>query len=532
LSTTVAGVVEPAALEQTGDKGLKTGALGFVSSVVIGISSTAPAYSLAATLGFVVVAVGLQAPIIMILAFVPMLLIAIAYQELNRVEPDCGTTFTWGAKAFGPATGWMGGWGIIAADVIVMANLAQIAGQYGFSLVGAHGLVTDTFWTTFAGVTWIAVMTAICYLGIEISARLQYGLLAIEAVMLVLLSVVALVKVWSGNGVSVSIHPAWSWFNPLQIHSFGALTTGMLLAVFIYWGWDTAVSVNEETKDRDKTPGRAAVTSTFLLLGIYALVTVATLAFAGVGDKGIGLANADNSGDVLSVLGKSIFGNAGIGSALTKLLVLMVLTSATASTLTTILPTARTGLSMASYRALPKKFSRVHQRYLTPTWATAGMGLVSIAFYVALTLLSKNVLKDTIASVGLLIAFYYGLTGFVCVWYFRHHLTRSWRDFLLKGLAPFTGGAILAAFFVKAVIDYSKPSFGSSSWHLPFPPHWHLGGVVLTGVGALVLGVVLMVIYRFVAPAYFKGEVLARTTPDAAAGGGAAAAASGPVGAP
>ena len=38
------------------EKGLKTGALGLISSVVIGVASTAPAYSLAATLGFVVVA--------------------------------------------------------------------------------------------------------------------------------------------------------------------------------------------------------------------------------------------------------------------------------------------------------------------------------------------------------------------------------------------------------------------------------------------------------------------------------------------
>src|SRR3712207_3132435 len=107
------------------DKGLKRGALGLVSSIVLGVSSTAPAYALAATLGFVVIAVGVKAPAIMLLAFVPMWLIAVAYAELNQREPDCGTTFTWAARAFGPRTGWMGGWGIIAADVIVMANLAQ-----------------------------------------------------------------------------------------------------------------------------------------------------------------------------------------------------------------------------------------------------------------------------------------------------------------------------------------------------------------------------------------------------------------------
>ena len=134
----------------------------------------------------------------------------------------------------------------------------------------------------------------------------------------------------------------------------------MLVAIFIYWGWDTAVSVNEETRDKSRAPGTAAVTSTFVLLVVYVLVTVAAQAYAGVGTKGIGLENPDNSGDVLSVLGGSVFGTNGFGWFLAKLLVLMVLSSAAASTLTTILPTARTTLSMAAYRSIPAKFARIH----------------------------------------------------------------------------------------------------------------------------------------------------------------------------
>src|SRR2546422_11321236 len=84
-------------------KGLKTGALGFVSSVVIGVASTAPGYSLAASLGLVIAAVGLQAPAIMWIAFIPMLLVATAYYCMNRVDPDCGTTFSWASRALGPA---------------------------------------------------------------------------------------------------------------------------------------------------------------------------------------------------------------------------------------------------------------------------------------------------------------------------------------------------------------------------------------------------------------------------------------------
>ena len=184
-----------------GDKGLKGGALGLFSSVVVGVASTAPAYSLAATLGFVVIAInGLQAPIITILAFIPMLFISYAYKELNYADPDCGTTFTWGTRAFGPKTGWFGGWGIVAADILVMASLAQIAGQYVFLLFGADGIGTNpsSGWVLLVGILWIVVMTAICYVGIEISANMQKVLLGIELTILIIFSVVAFVKVGSG----------------------------------------------------------------------------------------------------------------------------------------------------------------------------------------------------------------------------------------------------------------------------------------------------------------------------------------------
>ena len=169
----------------------------------MGVASTAPAYSLAATLGFVVIDInGLQAPIITILAFVPMLFISYGYKEMNNADPDCGTTFTWGTRAFGPKTGWLGGWGIVAADLLVMASLAQIAGQYVFLLFNANGIGSDpsSGWVLLVGVMWIVVMTAICYVGIEISANFQKALLGIELTMLLVLSVVALVKV--GNGTA------------------------------------------------------------------------------------------------------------------------------------------------------------------------------------------------------------------------------------------------------------------------------------------------------------------------------------------
>src|SRR5579862_1301443 len=240
-------------MEQAQEKGLKSGALGLVSATVMGVASTAPAYSLAATLFFVVAAVSLKSTAVAVLAFIPMLLCSIGYSEMNKADPDCGTTFTWGARAFGPKTGWAGGWAIVAADVLVMASLAQVAGQYVFLLFGAKGIGSNSTsgWVLLVGLLWIAAMTYICYRGIEVSAAFQRVLLAVELVMLLVFSVTALIRVGTGNHPAGSITPTWSWFNPMQ-GGFTGFVSGIILMLFIYWGWDTAVAVNRRPRTRPR----------------------------------------------------------------------------------------------------------------------------------------------------------------------------------------------------------------------------------------------------------------------------------------
>jgi amino acid transporter len=513
---TTGEIIQPT--EKPLDKGLKSGALGLISSTVIATASVAPAYSIAATLVFVVLAVGLQAPIVAVLAFVPMLLTSIGYYEMNKADPDCGTTFTWATRAFGPKTGWWGGWAIVAADVIVMASLAQVASQYVFLEFGAKGIGSNptSGWVLLGGIIWIVLMTAICYIGIEVSANFQKILLTIELVMLIVLSVTALVKVGNGSAPAGHLTPHWSWLNPFDIPSFSAFVSGVILMVFIYWGWDTALSVNEETKNRNRTPGIAAMLSTVILLVIYALVIFSMQSFAGVGGKGTGLGNVNNAGDVLSVQANNIFGTTGAGPTFYHLLLLMVLSSAAASTQTTILPTARTTLSMATYRAFPKSFARIHPRFLTPTVSTLVMGAVSIIFYTSVNYVSNatGVFGDAVTSLGLYIAFYYGLTGLACAWYYRRTLTSSARNMWLRGILPVAGALML--WFLggwSLWLDYDVATQNDYTyWTVP-GIHWQVGGAFVIAAAAGLVGLLFFIYNRIASPAFFRKETLTRSTP-------------------
>ena len=503
--------------EDSVDKGLKSGAIGLVSSVVIGTASTAPAFSLAATLGLITATVGFHTPLVVILAFVPMLLISIGYSELNKADPDCGTTFTWATRAFGPKTGWAGGWGIIAADVLCMASLAEISGQYLFLLFNAKGIGNDasSSWVLLVGVLFIIVLTYVCYRGIEVSAKLQLVLLAIELVMMAVYAAVALIRVAAGHAPAGHMVPSLSWFNPTTL-SPTALVDGLVLMLFIYWGWDTSLSVNEETSDKDRLPGLAGIYATVLLLATYGLVTIAAQAFAGVGTSGIGLANPAHITDVLSVQGTAVFGSSWVGSVFAHLLLLMVFSSAVASTQTTILPTARTVLSMSVYKAIPDSFGRMHKKYLTPTVATLSMGGISIVMYAAMNYMSGgNMIADAITAIGVWIAFYYGLTGWTCIWYYRKVLTKNLHELLMKGILPGLGALIMfgaGAWSLKEDWFYSSNQ-SYTSWRFPFGPHWQIGGVFLIFLLSAVVGLICAVLWRIAGPSFFRGETLNRSTP-------------------
>jgi amino acid transporter len=476
----------------TGDKGLKADALGFMSNLVIGVASTAPAYSLAATLGFIVAVkgIGVHSPAVLLVAFVPIFFVSFGYRYLNKADPDAGTTFAWTTRAFGPWIGWMNGWAIFVADVIVMASLSVIAAQYTYLLFNWNGGYNSNIAIIIGAIVWILLMTWICYRGIELSAETQVFLLSAELAILTAFSIVAFVKTYHGTALPGSIHPSWSWFNPFDL-SFSALADGILLGIFIYWGWDSGVAVNEESRDSAEGPGKAAVLSTLLLVAIYLVVTTAAQAFAG--PKFLGA--PANQADVLKPLGQGVF-----GSPWYKLLIIAVLTSASASTQTTILPTARTTLSMAKWGAIPSIFGKIHPRYLTPTFSTIGMGVLSCVWTVLLLAFNSNqdVLGDSITALGFAVCFYYGFTGLACGWYFRRELFKSVRGFFLAGLVPLVGGGLMFAIFAKAFHDYSKAgsSYSGSLFGVQV--------IILIGVGSLLLGIPLMLITATKLRSYFR----------------------------
>lgn len=472
---------EPASPGTTSTQTLRPNAIGFVDALVIGLNATSPAYSLAAVLGPIVALVGVAAPGVLLASFVPMLLIAAAFYYLNRVDQDCGTTFSWVTRAMGPTWGWVGGWAITMTGVLVIGSLADVGVRFGLLAFGLDGLAENEVVVKTGAVALIVVMTWLCVLGTELSARVQNGLIIAQVLALLVFAGIALTRAAGGDAAPDAPTPALDWLNPFA-GGGAALTAGLLLGVFAYWGWESAVNLTEETEDSATAPGRAAIVSTLLLLVTYLGTAFAVVAFVGpqfLAD------NADEEEFVFALIAEDVMGSWG------WVVYLAVATSAVASTQTTIIPASRTALSMARRQALPARFGHIHRRHRTPdvsTWWVAG---IAIVWYLVVSLISENALFDSLTALSLLIAFYYALTGVACAVYFRRHLIEHWRNLLFIGIGPVLGAVMLTWLLVQSVIDMSDPanSYTGQAWFGVGPP-------LVIGIAIAIAGAVVMLWWR------------------------------------
>lgn len=497
-------------------KGLKSGKVGVLGGTVIGLSCIAPAYALTAALGPTASEVGVYVPAILLVGFIPMLFVVFGYRELNTAMPDSGTSFTWATRAFGPYVGWMAGYGLVIACILVLANLAAIAVDFFFILLAQVfqnpdlvDLTRNLWFNIPMTILFVAIAAYISYRGVEATQMVQYVLVGVQLIALAWFVIAAITQATGATPPATAIPFELDWFNPVSIGDFAVFSAGVSLSIFLFWGWDVVITMNEEAKDPEKTPGRASMATIVSIIIIYVVVAVASIMWAGVGEEGLGLGNPEIADNVFAALAEPIMGPAAV------LIAIAILLSSAASLQSTMVSPSRTLLAMGHYEAVPPVFAKLSPRFKTPTLATIASAAIATAFYIVMRLVSENALWDTIAALGLMVCFYYGITGLAAVWYFRTSWFSSVRNFFYRFLLPLLGGVTLVVFFVKTAIDSLDPAFGSGT--ALFATSYDADGVATDGmgivfvlsVGLLLIGVVLMLIMRATRPAFFRGEILA-----------------------
>ena len=477
-------------------KGLRRGSVPLVAAVAIGLAATAPAYSLTGALGWGALEPGYQLPIIFIISVIPMFFVALAYKHLTTVAPDSGTVFTWGSMAIGPYTGWIGGWGLFLSSTLAGVGAAEVTVNAVVAVVGLED--PPILLRAAIGTVFILLTTWLVARGAEESSRMTLALTIVQYGGLVLFAVVLVAGILSGTAAPSAEAVSWEWFNPLAIDGYDAMLGGFLVALFIFWGFDASLAMSEESGGNPKQAGRTGVISMTIILVTYVVFTVAALAYAGIDESDpLSLTHSDNIDDVFGAMATATVGPWGAAVA-----ALVIGLSAFSATMSTVMPTARNLLAMASYKALPQRFASVDEATAAPKFATWAMGLLTLAIYLGLSLTSDSIVADSVYSVGISICVYYIVASASSVLYFRRTAFSSVRTAFGQVILPAIAVIVLTYVLIVEAGNMMDPAYGSGSSLLG------VGMVFIVGVLGMAIAVPLMLAWRLKAPAFFQGRTL------------------------
>jgi amino acid transporter len=468
-----AGYAQAAAKRDAAPR-LRPNVLSILDSSVFAVAGTAPAYSIAASTAALVGAVGFAGPAALLYCGIPMFGIAWAFNYLNRIETNAGTTFAWVGRVLHPALGFLAGWALIMYALIFMVAGSLPAGSTTLGLFSSSA-ANNLNAVTAVGAAFFVIVFLVVVRGVRLSVRAQWTVSLIE------LSILAVFAVWGViHGATSGVQSfSWSWFGFSHFTNFSGFIAGALIATFYYSGWDVSSNLGEETKDGRLTAGRGALFGMVLIFILFEVFTVA------ISMSLSSNAIQANSANVFAVFGDRVFSGGG------KVLAIAIILSTLGGLEATLIQANRTAYAMARERTLPSFLARIHDRWQTPVLATIVAGGISIALFVASNLIGgslSTVVTDAISAIGLLIAFYYGLTGVAVVVAYRRRILESWANFVFIGLWPGIGAAFMLWVFGEA-IDHST------------------GGILGAGLGSLALGLIPLALYWGSGKSdYFKGH--------------------------
>ena len=444
---------------------LKADAISTTQDTIIGMANAAPTVSIGLVLATLAATAAYGGGPDILLVAIAMLVLANSYRRLNMWKPNAGASFEWVGRAINPYLGFFTGWLMIAGNFAGTAAGIVVLAPSVLAVAGASSSGTAGNIAISSGV--ILVMLVIAVVGIRLTARTQLGIGVVEYAILIGFAV------W-GFVVVIGHHPGTfpitaGWFKLTGIGGKGSLAGALLIAVFMFTGWDATVYVNEEVKGRRANPGLAAVLAVAFLTIIF---IVGVMGLQGVVSPAKLQANAASAlVFVAQALG---------GSGWAKVMAFCLALSVIATTGTGIVILARILYGMASYRAMPPALGNISRRYSTPAISSILVGLIFVAIIWVYLLSSSvaNVFTDLIDVSGILYASFYALTALSAIVYYRRRVFSKVFDGVVIGILPFAA----AGFLVWIIVKTLQTAPASQMWTL---------------LGIVVVGVFLMLIARF-----------------------------------
>jgi amino acid transporter len=431
-------------------------------SITMGVAGSAPAFSVAAATATLVAAVDILTPASIFYCGFIMFGITLAFIHLNKVAVNAGTCYAWVSKVFGPNWGFFAGWSLLVSSAVFMVS-GSIPAATATLLLTAPDLANSTGWVTFVAALWLTGVSAVVFKGIKQASYVQVIMTGLEILILIAIIIAGIIQF-----AKQPAHPfSLSWFSITQFTPY-TFSVGALTAVFLYWGWDVTMNLNEETKDATHGPGWGAFWSMPIIMLLFVSFTICAL--LALTDSEIQHAGTN----IIFAIADKLFPRPW-----SYLAVLSVLLSSAGTLETTILQFTRTMFAKGRDNVLHPRYAKLHNSWKTPWVATVFIWAFGIIFLFLSSYIPtvNTIIKDSVSAIGFQVAFYYSLTGFACAWYYR----RMWNG--VRELIGYIVWPVISSLFLIFIALFSIPTFDLVT--------------NLVGLGGIAIGIIpLMLNYR------------------------------------
>ena len=351
---------------------------------------------------------------------------AFAYAEFASMVPVSGSAYTYSYVAFGEIIAWIIGWALIMEYAIGNITVAISWSDYFTGLLESGGIrlpqwiqmdyltaskgfdeatalmhggktyenlseglkASYTAWTTsptigsfhfvadLPALFIIVLITALVYRGMKESRNASNLMVVVKLCVILLVISVGVFYVDTNN---------WKPFAP---NGVGGVLKGVSAVFFAYIGFDAISTTAEECKNPQRDLPRGMMWAIIICTILYIVIALVLTGMVSYANLNVG----DPLAFVFDKLNlKWMSGIIGVSAVIAMASVLLVFQ----------MGQPRIWMSMSRDGLLPKRFSKVHPKYKTPSYATIVTG-----FVVAIPALFMNLTMVTdLCSIGTLFAF-------------------------------------------------------------------------------------------------------------------------------
>ncbi len=420
---------------------LKKDTLGLIHSLVIGVAGAAPSFSISATMVALIATVGVLAPATLLYSGLLIVGIVLAYMHLNAHHPNSGASYAWITEIFGPSLGFFAGWVLLVASAFFMVSASIPAGAATLLLFQSQYADSQVA-VTFCALAWLILITAFVVRGIGLTAKVQIVMTLIEIAILFIISLLVIIKFHDE-----ALH-AFSWqnFSPFAFTP-ESFANGTVIALFLFWGWDVAINLNEETKNPAKVPGYGIVGAIIIIITIF--IAFSSISLLNLNDQEI---SQSGTNIIFAVTNKII------PQPWSYIAVLALMLSTIGTIETSMLQFSRTMFAISRDGIFHIRWAQVHPEWKTPFAATFLIAFIG-ATLLLLSISSQSIAEVMAASIniiGVQAAYYYGFAGFACAWYFRKKAVTSITLFITMLVWPALSAIAVWWAAVLTIMGFNK----------------------------------------------------------------------------